>query len=188
MLEVKGGAEEAFSRLAARYSRPLVSFFFRLGRDRQVAEDCAQEVFLRVFRARKDYEPRAKFRTYLFRIARNLWIDYLRSKRTEGKILSLSHPLGDGDDEGTLQERIPVDAPRPSAKVRHDDLRRQILEAIDFLPEEQKSVFLLCEVEGMKYADVAGILGIPVGTVKSRMHTAVAKIRSRLEKGFGSKQ
>jgi RNA polymerase sigma-70 factor (ECF subfamily) len=181
MLEVKTGNEEAFSDLVGRYERSLVSYFFRQGWDRQLAEDCAQEVFLRVYRARVDYEPRAKFRTYLFRIARNLWIDHIRSRKTEGRVLSLDQ-TGAADDEagGALGDRIRGDGPPPSAKMRKEDLRDQIREAIDFLPEEQKSVFLLCEVDGMRYADVADMLGIPVGTVKSRMHTAMSKIRERL--------
>jgi RNA polymerase sigma-70 factor (ECF subfamily) len=187
MLEAKGGNEAAFSELVSRYERPLISFYFRQGWDRQLAEDYAQEVFLRVFRARVDYVPKAKFRTYLFRIARNLWIDHIRARRTEGRVLSLSQSSQAGEEGGALQERIEGDAPPPSAKMRSADVREKIREAIDFLPEEQKSVFLLCEVDGMRYADVAEVLGIPVGTVKSRMHTAVSKIRARLEKGFGKK-
>ncbi|MHC4778277.1 MAG: RNA polymerase sigma factor [Planctomycetota bacterium] len=185
MLEAKGGDEGAFTELVSRYERSLISFYFRLGWDRQLAEDCAQEVFLRVFRAKKDYIPRAKFRTYLFRIARNLWIDHIRAKRTKGKVLSLSQSSQIDEEGGALQERIEGDAPPPSAKMRSADLREKIVEAIDFLPEEQKSVFILCEVDGMRYSDVAEVLGIPVGTVKSRMHTAVSKIRARLEKGYG---
>lgn len=187
MLEVKGGSEDAFAELTRRYERSLVSYFFRQAWDRQLAEDFAQEVFLRVFRARTDYEPRARFRTYLFHIARNLWIDHIRSRKAQVRELSLSQPLRSDEEGGSLQERLEGEAPRPSAKLRHEDIRRQIREALEFLPEEQRTVFLLCEVEGMRYQDVADLLKIPVGTVKSRMHTAVSKIRARLEKGMKRK-
>lgn len=182
MLEVKDGSEEAFSELVARYERPLISYFFRQGWDQGLAEDCAQEVFLRVFRARTGYAPQAKFRTYLFRIARNLWIDHVRARRTKGSVISLSQPSGDGDRSDPLSERISGDEPPPSAQMRREDLRLQIRNAVDFLSEDQKAVFLLCEVEGMRYAEVAEILGIPVGTVKSRMHTASTRIREHLKK------
>ncbi|MHC5038917.1 MAG: RNA polymerase sigma factor [Planctomycetota bacterium] len=187
MLEVKGGDEEAFTELVSRYERSLISYFFRQGWDRQLAEDHAQEVFLRIFRARLDYEPRAKFRTYLFRIARNLWIDYIRSRKGGGRVLSLSQPFSESEEGGALQERLKGDGPPPSAKMRRADIREKIREAIEFLPEDQKTVFLLCEVDGMRYSDVAEMLGIPVGTVKSRMHTAMSKIRARLQKGLEKK-
>jgi RNA polymerase sigma-70 factor (ECF subfamily) len=180
MLEVVKGNAEAFASLVGRFEKPLVSYFFRLGWDRHLAEDCAQEVFLRLYRSRADYEPKALLRTFLFRIARNLWIDHVRSKKSEGKVLSLSQPLGSDAEGDSLQANLEGEAPKPSAQMRREDIRREIEEALSFLPEDQRSVFLLCEVDGMKYGDVAEILGIPVGTVKSRMHTAVERLRARL--------
>lgn len=186
MLEVKKGDVGAFEQLVGRYERPIIAFFFRQSWDRQLAEDLAQEVFLRIYKARKDYEPRAKFRTYFYHIARNLWIDKIRSKRKAGREVSLQQPLGEDGESASLQSNIEGKAPKPSAEMRREDMRSEIRSALSFLPDEQRSVFILCEIEGMKYADVAEMLGIPVGTVKSRMHTATAKLRSRLKKRPGA--
>ncbi|MCU0722787.1 MAG: sigma-70 family RNA polymerase sigma factor [Planctomycetes bacterium] len=174
------GSGDAFANLVIRFEKPLVSYFYRFGWDRHLAEDLAQEVFLRVYRSRAEYEPKAKFRTFLFRIARNLWIDHVRARKTQGRTLSLSAPAGGEEDGDTLQARLEGVAPKPSAQMRREDIRREIEDALSFLPEDQRSVFLLCEVDGMKYDDAAEILGIPVGTVKSRMHTAVNRLRARL--------
>jgi RNA polymerase sigma-70 factor (ECF subfamily) len=180
MLEVGKGDETAFATLVGRFEKRLVSYFYRLGADRHIAEDCAQEVFLRLYRTRTEYEPKARLATFLFRIARNLWIDHVRSRKPEGKVFSLSGAPGGDEERETLQARVEADAPKPSAEMRRDDIRREIEEALSFLPEDQRSVFLLCEVDGMRYGDVAEVLGIPVGTVKSRMHTAVGRLRARL--------
>ena len=89
MAALKSGELEAFNALVARHQRSLINFFYHLCWDRQVSEDCAQEVFLRVYSHLNTYEPQAKFTTFLFRIARNLWIDRVRTAAVHGKPLSL---------------------------------------------------------------------------------------------------
>src|SRR6187549_1798973 len=98
MAALKSGELEAFNALVARHQRSLINFFYHLCWDRQVAEDCAQEVFLRVYSHLNTYEPQAKFTTFLFRIARNLWIDRVRTAAVHGKPLSLQRPSGGGDE------------------------------------------------------------------------------------------
>ena len=156
MLRARKGDEEAFEKLVLRYQKPLVNFFYRLVWDRQKAEDFAQEVFIKIFLARKSYSYRAKFTTYLFRIARNLWIDYLRASGRRPKPLSL---------DGTEEERESL---------------RIVKSAIDSLPEEQKLVFILSENQGLKYSEVAEVMAIPIGTVKSRMYAAMEALRRKL--------
>src|SRR6202166_4547285 len=96
MLDVKAGDEQAFALLLQRYRSPLVNFLYRMVRNREQAEDLAQEVFIRVYRARADYVPSAKFTTWLFRIATNLALNSLRDTRTRGWEFSRVPPLGAG--------------------------------------------------------------------------------------------
>jgi len=180
MAAIQSGELEAFNALVGRHQRSLINFFYHLCWDRQVSEDCAQEVFLRVYSHRESYEPQAKFTTFLFRIARNLWIDRVRTAAVHGKPLSLQRSAGGGDEGPSLQDRVASRAPSPveilARREQEDALRR----AIDQLPEEQKAVVILSEIQGLKYQDISVILDVPVGTVKSRMHTAMDKLKDLL--------
>lgn len=179
MAALKGGELGAFNALVARHQRSLINFFYHLCWDRQAAEDCAQEVFLRVYSHLNSYEPQAKFTTFLFRIARNLWIDRRRTQAVHGKPLSLQDQGSSGEGR-SLQDRVAARAPSPveilARREQQDALRR----AIDQLSEEQKAVVILSEIQGLKYQDIGEILGVPVGTVKSRMHTAMDRLRDLL--------
>ena len=175
---LRSGDLGAFSALVARHQRSLINFFYHLCWDRQGAEDCAQEVFLRVYSHLNSYEPQAKFTTFLFRIARNLWIDRMRSAAVHGKPLSLEAPAG---GEGrSLQERVASRVQSPVEILAREEQQEALRRAIDQLPDEQKSVVILSEIQGMKYQDIGEILGVPVGTVKSRMHTAMEKLKDLL--------
>lgn len=176
---IQGGELGAFTALVGRHQRSLINFFYHLSWDRQAAEDCAQEVFLRVYSHLNTYEPQAKFTTFLFRIARNLWIDRMRSAAVHGKPLSLQGQSGGGEGR-TLQDRVASRAPSPVEILAREEQQNALRRAIDQLPDEQKSVVILSEIQGMKYQDIGEILGIPVGTVKSRMHTAMDKLKDLL--------
>src|ERR1039457_472123 len=97
MLNVKAGDEQSFALLLHRYRTPLVNFLYRMVRNREQAEDLAQEVFIRVYRARADYVPSAKFTTWLFRIATNLALNSVRDTRHQRMEVSLDAPMDDGD-------------------------------------------------------------------------------------------
>src|SRR5260370_17437846 len=100
MLDVKAGDEQSFALLLQRYRRPLVNFLYRMVREREEAEDLAQEVFLRVYRARKDYVPSAKFTTWLFRIATNLALNSVRDNRYQRMEVSIDAPVRPEAEEG----------------------------------------------------------------------------------------
>ncbi|MBI3858115.1 MAG: sigma-70 family RNA polymerase sigma factor [Planctomycetes bacterium] len=177
---VKEGELGAFTALVGRHQRSLINFFYHLCWDRQASEDGAQEVFLRIYSHLDSYEPQAKFTTFLFRIARNLWIDRMRTAAVHGKPLSLQSEGGGAGEGRALQDRVASKAASPvdilARREQQDALRR----AIDQLPDEQKAVVILSEIQGMKYQDIGEILGVPVGTVKSRMHTAMDKLKDLL--------
>ncbi|GMV81279.1 MAG: RNA polymerase sigma24 factor [Planctomycetota bacterium] len=177
MSEFAQGEESAFDKLVKRHQVGLLNFFFRLVWDQTLAEDLTQEVFLRLYMHREEYEPRAKFTTYLYRIGRNCWIDYLRRTKSERKVRSL-----DAQDENghSLAEAVAARAEDPRSTVGKDELTGAVVEAIDALPEEHKLVFILSEVQGLKYQEISETLNIPVGTVKSRMFHAVKRLREHL--------
>ena len=177
---IQDGELGAFNALVGRHQRSLINFFYHLCWDRQGAEDLAQEVFLRVYSHLDRYEPQAKFTTFLFRIARNLWIDKMRSAAVHGKPLSLQAERGGGGEGGSLQERVASRVPSPVEILAREEQQNALRRAIDQLPDEQKAVVILSEIQGMKYQDIGEILGVPVGTVKSRMHTAMDKLKDLL--------
>ena len=169
MSRTAAGDDAAFEALVNRHQGGLIQFFTMLSRNGVVAEDLAQEAFIRVYNARNAYQPRAKFKTYLFSIARNLWIDYLRraGKRAGEESLEALEcrglQLGHDDPE-----------PRPFA-------HRALYHAVQRLPLDQRMVLLLAQVEDMNYPEIAETLSIPVGTVKSRMFHALRKMRAFLK-------
>src|SRR5580700_4186710 len=99
MLDVKAGDDQSFELLLCKYRTPLVNFLYRMVRDAAVAEDLAQEVFLRVYRARKEYAPSAKFTTWMFRIATNLALNSVRDNRHRQMDVSIDQPVDAGDED-----------------------------------------------------------------------------------------
>jgi RNA polymerase sigma-70 factor (ECF subfamily) len=181
MERFRDGDEDAFRALAQRFQRPLVNFFYRLTWDRFMAEDYAQEVFARIVRARAGYRPEARFRTWLFRIAKNYWIDRYRERKNAPRMSSLDQPVR--QDEGkpiTLEDTVEGPSPRPEDEARRKEIAQAVKRAVARLTEEQRLVFVLSENQGLKYAEIADVLEIPVGTVKSRMHSAVHRLRELL--------
>ena len=178
MIRVRAGDMAAFESLYARYRKPLLGFFLRLTRDGGFSEDLVQETFVRLWKGRKRYRPTGKFTTYLFQIGKNHWLNE-RDKRAR-RISAVSLEAG-GDPEGNgFREAVPAGERGPVGETLNHELGRRIDEAIEGLSEKLRLVFVLGQVQGMRYADVAEILSIPVGTVKSRMANAERTIRGRL--------
>jgi RNA polymerase sigma-70 factor (ECF subfamily) len=124
----------------------------------------------------------AKFRTWMYRIAKNYWIDRCRERAAAPNMGSLDAPIR--EDEGramTLTDTVEGDTPRPAEELRRQEIGQAILAAVNRLPEEQRLVFVLSENQGMRYAEISEVMEIPVGTVKSRMHAAVRRLRELLK-------
>jgi RNA polymerase sigma-70 factor (ECF subfamily) len=172
------GDDAAFRRLVERHQKPLLGFFWRRCLDRALAEDCVQEVFLRLVRHRGSWRPDAQFTTYLYRIAENHWIDRWRSKKSAPPSVSLDGPTGDDDVDSP--GAFPAPGAPPGERAGQLELGEKIRRAVLRLTDEQRAVFALAEVRGMRYEDIGRTLGIPVGTVKSRMHAAVTRLRELL--------
>src|ERR1700732_5200007 len=141
MLDVKAGDEQSFALLLQRYRSPLVNFLYRMVRNREQAEDLAQEVFIRVYRARADYVPSAKFTTWLFRIATNLALNSLRDTRHQRMEISLDAAVEADGDERTLD--VADKHPDIEQHLVEETRKAMIKHAIDKLPEKQRAAVLL---------------------------------------------
>jgi RNA polymerase sigma-70 factor (ECF subfamily) len=175
----KKGDMSAFTELVKKYQRPLVNYFYIMSKDRDFAEDCAQEVFLRLYGSLKRYTKKAKFTTFLFKIARNLWIDVIRSKEMKTRPISLDTP--NHNNQQPLSKTVNSQQETPMALINREETKQKIREAVLKLPDHLKEVIILSEFEGMKYEDIGRVLGIPIGTVKSRMHSAIAHLKKILK-------
>ena len=183
MLSTARGDLEAFRLLVERHQSGIINFFHRLTWDRYIAEDCAQEVFCRVYRARQNYQATARFTTYLYRIARNYWIDRCRKLGRRPREFSLDAPSGTAKSPGetSFSDGVAGGEISPQEALSRKELQETVRSAIDALPEGQRLVILLAETQGLKYQEIAEILQIPLGTVKSRMHAAVGRLRGSLD-------
>jgi RNA polymerase sigma-70 factor, ECF subfamily len=177
MLRAREGDVAAFHELAQRYREPLRRFFVALLADHSEADDCVQETFLRLWLARGRYEPTGKFSTYLYQIGKHYGLNQRRKLRPE----SLDNAGWETDD---ADERLRVHPVAGSAQPEMILLERyrdaRIRRAIAALPQHYRAVFELSHLEGLKYVEIGCRLGIPVGTVKSRMAEAVRRLRKAL--------
>jgi RNA polymerase sigma-70 factor (ECF subfamily) len=177
MLDVKAGDEASFDFLLQKYRSPLVNFLNRMVRDQATAEDLAQEVFLRVYRARKQYTPSAKFTTWLFRIATNLALNSVRDNRHNRMGISIDAPA-DGDDSPPLE--LKAREMRIDERMIERDRVEIIRRAIWSLPEKQRAAVLLHKYEEMDYGEIAGILDCSEGALKSMLFRAYETLRVQL--------
>lgn len=180
MQAFQAGEVAAFTELYERHLKGLLNFFFRLTWDQALAEDFTQETLIRVFKMSREWTPEAKFTTFLYRVARNLWIDHLRSARVRKHGGSLDAPVGGEVDAASYVDLLPASVRPPEDSMDQREVMGSIMSALDQLPEEQRLVFVLAEVEGMRYQEIGQVLDVPVGTVKSRMHAAVGKLQKLL--------
>ncbi len=176
MLDVKAGDDASFELLLQKYRTPLVNFLFRMVRDTATAEDLAQEVFLRVYRARKEYSPSAKFTTWLFRIATNLALNSVRDNRHRRMEISLDAPAE--EDEAPLQ--VPTREMRIDEHMVERDRADFIRRAVASLPEKQRVAVLLHKYEEMDYGEIARILDCSESALKSLLFRAYENLRVQL--------
>ena len=178
MLDVKAGDDASFDFLLVKYRSPLVNFLYRMVRDTATAEDLAQEVFLRVYRARKQYTPSAKFTTWLFRIATNVALNSVRDNRYQKMQVSLDAPVT-GEEESAPRE-LPAREMRIDEHLLERDRVAFIQQAIASLPEKQRAAVLLHKYEEMDYAEIAKILDCTEAALKSLLFRAYENLRLQL--------
>lgn len=176
LLAYRDGDSEAFQALVAHYQDRMVQFFYRLCWDRDRAEDLCQDLFLKLMQGCRRYRPEGKLSTFVYRVATNLWIDHYRAQRPHRRLFSL--------DQATLDAPVlePVGRePDPSARAADDEERTRLRRAMESLTAPHRIVFELAVYQERPYAEIGQLLDIPVGTVKSRMHNAVAALKQLLD-------
>jgi RNA polymerase sigma-70 factor, ECF subfamily len=180
VLRARSGQEAAYRELIRRYERPVFALLFRMVRDRELAEDLAQETFVKALNAIDSYRPEFKFSSWIFKIGNNAAIDHLR--RRELDTLSL-----DGSPHAETPEAMQATALQIGARqespldiVEAKELGGAIEAAIGSLRPEYRSCILLRHVEGRAYEEIAEILNLPLGTVKTYIHRARNELRQSL--------
>ncbi len=176
MLRYVRGDMRAFEMLYRKFRGPLYRYLSRHTRDSELANDLFQEVWSKLIASRDRYEPRAKFSTFIYRIAHNCFIDHYRRASTR---------FEKGDDPGELQ--------MPAPRTDHPDERAQYAQtlesyraALSALPAEQRDVFLLYEESGLSLEEIGAITGVGMETAKSRLRYAVSKLRGALDNAAGA--
>lgn len=182
MAQFQAGTIEAFDILVDRYSERLSYYLYKFVKDWNRVEDLLQETFLRVYRNRHGYEPIAKFSTWLYTIAGNLArSEYRKRKRRPKQPL---HAVGPGGEEFELP--IPADVHGPNHVAAHRLHGEDIDEALSKLPDPYREVVVLRDVQQLTYEEIAEITGLPIGTVKSRIHRGRSKLQEELRHIFES--
>jgi RNA polymerase sigma-70 factor (ECF subfamily) len=175
------GREGAFRELLKRYERPVFSLIYRMVRDRTLAEDLAQEAFIRAFNAIGSYNTSYKFSNWIFKIANNHTIDHLRKRRLETVSIHGSPHATTQDEVSQTSVVLEAGDESPQELVEHRELGGQIEEAIGELREEYRTVILLRHVEGYAYDEIAEIMDLPLGTVKTYLHRARNELKIKLQ-------
>lgn len=181
MLRVRDGDDSAFEELVNSYQDRLIGIFYHMMRDRSVAEDLAQEVFLRVYRARERYEPRARFSTWLFRIVNNIASN---SRRSKGRRKEVSMTVSDsGGVPIRAEEQLAVEKSglMPARQLHKSEMREIVRDALETLNDRQKLAVLLNKFEGMSYADIGEAMELKPAAVKSLLSRARENLRQKLE-------
>lgn len=181
MFAIKNGDSAAFDTLATRHYTNILNFIYRFVNDRVLAEDLCQETFLRLWRSAPTYQPLAKFTTFLYHIAKNVCLKQLARNGRIPPISSLEESIYDeGEGEHTRSEEIEDNRYLPEATIIAEEADQAIQAAIKALSEEHRLVFVLTELQGLSYQEVAEIAQCPIGTVASRKNAAVKQLQKSL--------
>jgi len=180
MLRLKDGDRGAFNVLARRWEKTLLNLCYRFLQDIEKAKDIRQEVFLRIYKAAKRYKPSARFSTWLYRITLNRCLDELKNEKKRNEI-ALETPYQDNTGRRWLLEEMLVDKSAPPDKVaERNEIAQIVKQAIAQLPDKQRAVVIMRHYEGLKFKEIAEIMGCPESTVKSRMFYGMEHLRRLL--------
>ena len=175
MLRVREGDEASFGLLLEKHRNPVIHFLDRMVQNQAVAEELAQEAFLRVYKSRVSYEPTAKFTTWLFRIATHLALNWIRDGRNEHRQASLDQESADG-----TARQVPDRSRTAEQELVYQARLREVRQAIRNLPAKQKAAVMMHKYQEMDYAQIADVLSCSESAVKSLLFRAYESLRLRL--------
>jgi len=181
MQKVMEGDMRAFDVLVRRWEHQLFNLIYRIVGDFETSKDIRQEVLMRVYQAAKRYRPRSQFKAWLYRIAVNCSINELRKRERRQMLpLTMLYQNRDGEQQ-PLESILPDPNPGPDEVIQRNEIAECIRDALRRLPDEQRIVVVLRHYEGMKFQQIASLLNCPLGTVKSRMHHGLERLRVMLK-------
>jgi RNA polymerase sigma-70 factor (ECF subfamily) len=175
MLRVRDGDSLSFALLLEKHRGPVIHFLYRMVQNQAIAEELAQEVFLRVYRSRTTYEPTAKFTTWLFRIVTHLALNWIRDVRNERLQESLDQEVSDGPGR-----QVATREPSIEQQLLRQAWLREVRQAIEALPAKQRAAVLMHKYEEMEYSQIAGVLNCSESAIKSLLFRAYEALRARL--------
>ena len=179
MLRVAEGDEASFNYLATKYHRPMIHFLYRMVGNQAVAEELAQEVFLRVYRARSSYRAEARFTTWLYRIATNLAVNHARDTRHERSAQTVY--LDQPDEETGTTPDVANDEPTAEQQLLSDERMAAIRKHVMALPERQRTAVLMHKYQGMDYKQIGDVLKLSESATKSLLFRAYQTLRDKLK-------
>jgi RNA polymerase sigma-70 factor (ECF subfamily) len=175
MLRVRDGDLASYTLLLERHRGPVISYLYRMTQNLSVAEELAQEVFLRVYRSRQTYQANAKFTTWLFRIATHLALNWIRDRKKDKGQASLDQASGDG-----MERQVEDDRPTVEEILVNQVRLYEVRTAIDSLPAKQRAAVLMHKYEELDYSKIANALDCSESAVKSLLFRAYESLRARL--------
>jgi RNA polymerase sigma-70 factor (ECF subfamily) len=179
MLRVAAGDEEGFNFLVQKYHRAMIHFLFHMVRNQAIAEEMAQEVFLRVYRSRESYRAEAKFTTWLYRIATNLAVNHARDTRHERSAQTIY--LDAPDEETGTTPDVADDEPSVEQRLMRDERMTAIRTHVMALPERQRMAVLMHKYQGMDYRQIGEVLKLSESATKSLLFRAYQTLRDKLK-------
>ncbi len=179
MLELRAGNMAGFDYLIQKYRRPMIHFMYRMVHNQAVAEELAQEVFLRVYRSRETYRAEARFSTWLYRIATNLGVNYARDNRHERSASTVY--LDEPDAETGTTPDVADSTPDIEQKLLRDERLNAIRQHVLALPERQRMAVLMHKYEGMDYKQIGEVLKLSESATKSLLFRAYQTLREKLK-------
>lgn len=171
----KKGNREAFNKLVEKYQSQVINIAYSMLSDKEDAYDAAQEVFIRVYKNIDSFQEKSSFTTWLYRITSNICSDILRKRQRNTNVVSISQIYDDSKDADLRDE-----GPQPEEVAEMTERQRAVRDAISELNSDYKAVITLCDIEGMSYDEISKVLGVPAGTVKSRINRARNSLRKIL--------
>ena len=174
MLRTKAGDDSAYSELMRRHYKGVLNYVYRFTNLRENSEDLTQEVFLRVYRSAKQYKPEAKFTTWLYKIATNVSLTYVKKKNKDKNVSldEMNENTGEVEDSSVeISDDI----------IYRNEMKNVIFSAMESLPEREKVAIMLCKYEGLSYEETANVLGCTVGAVKAYVHRGRMKLANKLK-------
>jgi RNA polymerase sigma-70 factor (ECF subfamily) len=179
MLRAAAGDESGFNYLAEKYHRPIIHFLFRMVRNQAIAEELAQEVFLRVYRSRQSYRAEARFTTWLYRIATNLAVNYARDTKRERAVRNVYLDAPD-EQTGTTPD-VADDEPTVEQHLLREERMAAIRKHVVALPERQRMAVLMHKYQGMDYRQIGEVLKLSESATKSLLFRAYQTLRDKLK-------